>query len=156
MEPCKCTPHALDRYQRKLSGPILDRIDLHIAVPRLKPEELVSLEGSCGESSGDVRKRVSEARTRQQERWRPFGFHCNAELPEKVLRKHLEMEADVRPFLADTLKTLRLSGRGFSRVLRVARTIADLDGSDKVTVPHVAESLSYREGEAFGNAAWRQ
>lgn len=156
VEPCKCTPHSLDRYQRKLSGPILDRIDLHIAVPRLKPEEFVSLEGNCGESSRDVRKRVREARERQQDRWKDLGFHCNAELPEKVLRKHLDMDADVRPFLADTMKTLRLSGRGFSRVLRVARTVADLDGADTISVHHVAESLSYREGEAFGNAGWRR
>jgi magnesium chelatase family protein len=152
---CSCTPHALERYHRKLSGPILDRIDLHVAVPRLKPEELVSLEGEQGETSESVRGRVQAARSRQQERWRERGYSCNAELPEKVLRRNLGMEDDVKPFLAQAMKGMRLSGRGFSRVLRVARTIADLDGVPEVSVPHVAESLSYREGEALSQG-WRR
>jgi magnesium chelatase family protein len=155
LEQCMCTPHALERYQRKLSGPILDRIDLHVAVPRLKPEELVSLDGDSGETSEVVRGRVQAARERQQERWRDFGYSCNAELPEKILRRSLGAEADVKPFLAQAMKGLRLSGRGFSRVLRVARTIADLDGLENISIPHVAESLSYREGEAF-SSGWRR
>ena len=152
---CNCTPHALERYHRKLSGPILDRIDLHVAVPRLKPEELVSLEGEQGETSESVRGRVQAARSRQQERWRELGYSCNAELPEKVLRRNLGMEDDVKPFLAQAMKGMRLSGRGFSRVLRVARTIADLDDVPEISVPHVAESLSYREGEALSQG-WRR
>jgi magnesium chelatase family protein len=158
VEPCKCSRGELDRYRRKLSGPILDRIDLHVAVPRLKPEELISLEGECGEPSSSVRTRVKAARKTQRERWMELGFYCNAELPEKVLRKHLKMEPDVKPFLADTMKKIRLSGRGYSRILRVARTVADLDGAERIAVRHVAESLSYREGEAFGGTGcgWRQ
>jgi magnesium chelatase family protein len=155
VEQCRCTSHALERYQRKLSGPILDRIDLHVAVPRLKPEELVSLDGEQGETSETVRGRVQAARQCQQERWRDHGYNCNAELPERLLRRNLSMEDDVKPFLAQTMKGLRLSGRGFSRVLRVARTIADLDGAEKIAVQHVAESLSYREGEAL-NQGWRR
>lgn len=155
VQKCGCSPHALERYQRRLSGPILDRIDLHVAVPRLKPEELVSLEGNCGEPSATVRERVCAARERQLERWRGLGFHCNAELPERVLRKQLEMEPDVRPFLADAMRSLHLSGRGFSRVLRVARTVADLEGAERVAIHHLAESLSYREGEAFCAAEWK-
>jgi magnesium chelatase family protein len=158
VEQCRCAPHSIERYQRKLSGPILDRIDLHVAVPRLKPEELVSLDGECGESSEEVRRRVQTARETQQNRWRELGFHCNAELPERVLRKRLDMETDVKPFLAETVRRLRLSGRGFSRILRVSRTIADLDGAERIAVHHVAESLSYREGEAFGRGngpGWR-
>lgn len=153
-EKCKCTQHALERYRRKLSGPILDRIDLHVAVPRLSPEELVSLDGSGGESSETVRERVRRARAVQQQRWKSIGYHCNAELPEKVLRNDLAMDDDVRPFLAEAMKNIRLSGRGFSRVLRVARTIADLDGAENISISHVAESLSYREGEAFGSSEW--
>ena len=154
VEPCQCTPYALERYRRKLSGPILDRIDLHVAVPRLRPEELVSTEDTGGESSAEVRQRVENARRRQIERWEKMGFQCNAELPERILRRHLEMDSDVKPFLTDTLKTLKLSGRGYSRVMRVARTIADLDEADRISVYHVAESLSYREGEAFGKVGW--
>jgi magnesium chelatase family protein len=156
VEQCKCSPHVLERYQRKLSGPILDRIDLHVAVPRLRPEELVSLDDNCGDTSSAVRTRIQSARERQQERWRDLGYQCNAELPEKILRRKLGMEPDVKTFLAQITKDLRLSGRGFSRVLKVARTIADLDSSEKISVPHVAESLSYREGEAFGNSGWRR
>lgn len=154
VEPCQCTPYALERYRRKLSGPILDRIDLHVAVPRLRPEELVSTEDTGGESSAEVRQRVENARRRQIERWEKMGFQCNAELPERILRRHLEMDSDVKPFLTDALKTLKLSGRGYSRVMRVARTIADLDEADRISVYHVAESLSYREGEAFGKVGW--
>jgi len=150
-EPCRCSNGDLDRYRRKLSGPILDRIDLHVAVPRLTPEELVSLGGSEGEPSTVVRGRVEQARKIQQERWRDLGFHCNAELPERVLRRSLNTEDDVRTFLADAMKRVRLSGRGYSRILRVARTVADLEGVEKIAVRHVAESLSYREELAFGN-----
>ncbi|MDR1515244.1 MAG: YifB family Mg chelatase-like AAA ATPase [Synergistaceae bacterium] len=151
-EQCRCTAHALERYQRKLSGPILDRIDLHVAVPRLKPEELVSLDEVKSEPSESVRLRVQAARKVQQDRWRELGYNCNAELPEKVLRRNLVMEEDVKPFLAQAMRGLRLSGRGFSRVLRVARTIADLENSRKIAVTHIAESLSYRRGEALNHA----
>jgi len=149
-EHCRCTHGDLDRYRRKLSGPILDRIDLHVTVPRLSPEELISL-GDGGESSATVRGRVETARKIQQERWRSMGYQCNAELPERVLRRNLNMEDDVRTFLADTMKRARLSGRGYSRTLKVARTVADLEGSESIAVRHVAESLSYREELAFGN-----
>jgi magnesium chelatase family protein len=133
----------------------LDRIDLHVAVPRLKPEELVSLGGDGGENSVSVRQSVESARRIQQERWKNFGYHCNAELPEKILKRGLDMDDDVRPFLTETMKNLRMSGRGYSRILRVARTVADIEGSEKVGVQHVAESLSYREGSAFGGSGWR-
>ncbi|MDR1884758.1 MAG: YifB family Mg chelatase-like AAA ATPase [Synergistaceae bacterium] len=157
-EPCRCTPNSIEKYQRKLSGPILDRIDLHVAVPRLKPEELVVLDGECGEPSAEIRRRVQSAREAQRERWREIGFQCNAELSERALRKRLDMDSDVKPFLAETVRRLKLSGRGFSRVLRVSRTIADLEGAERIAVHHVAESLSYREGEAFGRGSgpgWR-
>ena len=80
-----------------------------------------------------------------------MGYQCNAELPERVLRRNLNMEDDVRTFLADTMKRMRLSGRGYSRILKVARTVADLEGVDRIAVRHIAESLSYREELAFGN-----
>ncbi len=152
VEKCRCTPHTLDRYRRRLSGPILDRIDLHVSVPRLLPEELVNLEGHCGQASEVVRDQVQRARDRQIERWKAFGYQCNAELPEKMLRRHLELAADVKPFLRDSMGMLKLSGRGLSRVLRVARTIADLGDSETVEVSHVAEALAYREGSAL---AWK-
>jgi magnesium chelatase family protein len=149
VERCSCSPSALDRYRRRLSGPILDRIDLHISVPRLMPEELVSLEGKNGESSFDVRKRVKEARLRQEKRWNKLGFQCNSEIPEKILRHHVQIKPEVREFLLKSLNRVRLSGRGLSRVLRVSRTIADLEDTERIEIQHVAEALSYREGEAL-------
>ncbi|MEG1603369.1 MAG: YifB family Mg chelatase-like AAA ATPase [Cloacibacillus sp.] len=148
---CICSPTSIERYRRKLSGPILDRIDLHIPVPKLTPEELVSVSGSCGETSETVRARVAAARKIQERRWAPFGFQCNSEIPEKFLRKNAAMKKEVREFILEQLKSVSLSGRGLSRVLRVARTIADLEGAAQVDVAHIAEAVSYREGEAL---AW--
>lgn len=148
-ERCKCQPSSLDRYRRKLSGPILDRIDLHIAVPRLTPRELVSLDGQNGETSAEVRRRVTLARRVQTERWSPFGITCNSELPENIIRRKFDISAEIKDFLTDILSRTKLSGRGLSRVLRVSRTIADLDGAEEIGLEHVAEALSYREGEAL-------
>ncbi|MDO5116032.1 MAG: YifB family Mg chelatase-like AAA ATPase [Synergistaceae bacterium] len=145
---CICSPSALERYRRKLSGPILDRIDLHVPVPRLTPEELVSLGGASGESSADIRGRVVRARGIQLERWKKFGFHYNSEIPEKFLRRSAAMKPEVRAFILELLKRVKLSGRGLSRVLRLSRTIADLDGAPQIEPRHVAEAASYREGEA--------
>jgi magnesium chelatase family protein len=149
LERCTCSASSLDRYRRKLSGPILDRIDLHISVPRLTPEELVSMEGKCGESSEDVRKRVTAARSVQSKRWGRLGFECNSEIPERVLRRHIQIMPEVKNFILQALRRVRLSGRGLSRVLRVSRTIADLAGAERIEITHVAEALAYREGEAL-------
>lgn len=147
-QKCICSAASLERYRRKLSGPILDRIDLHISVPRLTPEELVSLGESGGETSAQVRARVAAARDIQRKRWNPFGFTYNSEIPEKFLQRNASMKPEVRAFILDTLKRVKLSGRGLSRVLRVARTIADLEGAPRIEVHHVAEAAGYREGEA--------
>lgn len=145
IEKCVCSGVELDRYRRKLSGPILDRIDLQISVPRLLPEELLSFSVDA-ENSAAIRERVCRARDLQQKRWAPFGFSCNAELPEKIVKRHLELSRETRDFLTGMAGKLRLSGRGVSRVLKVARTIADLAGEADIKTPHLAESLMYRRG----------
>lgn len=149
VEHCTCTPSAIARYNRKLSGPILDRIDLHVSVPRLTPEELVAIEGKCGETSAEVRKRVTAARKIQAERWEQFGFQCNSEIPERLLRRSANIKPEVKDFLLAAVNRVRLSGRGISRVLRVARTIADIEASPRIEIQHVSEALSYREGEVL-------
>ncbi len=148
VERCICSPADLERYRRKISGPILDRIDLHVSVPRLLPEELVAVEEGGGEGSEAIAGRVKAAREIQRKRWAESGCTCNAELPERMVKKSLLLDPKVRPFLASMAGRLRLSGRGISRVLKVARTIADLAMSEKVEVPHVAEALAYRDGGA--------
>lgn len=146
LEPCRCPAHVLERYRNRLSGPLLDRIDLHVSVPRLTPEELVCLEGQHGPSSGEIRDRVSMARQVQQERWKKDGFLSNAEIPERLVRTGIRLSGDVRPFLAQAARSMRLSGRGISRVLKVARTVADLRGNSEVEVEDVCEALAYRGG----------
>lgn len=148
-ERCQCSGVSLERYRRKLSGPILDRIDLHIAVPRLTPGELISLDGRNGETSAEVRERVSMARRIQSERWSRYGMQCNSELPEKILRLNLNLNKEIKEFLTQVLSKTKLSGRGLSRVFRVSRTIADLAGAQDIALCHVAEALGYREGEAL-------
>jgi len=149
VERCVCSGAELERYHRKISGPILDRIDLHVSVPRLLPRELVAVEESGGESSEVIAERVRAAREVQRDRWASLGFTCNAELPERVVKRSLALSAEVRPFLSSMAGSLRLSARGIGRVLKVARTIADLAGSRLVEVPHVGEALAYRDGGAF-------
>ena len=140
----------LERYRRRLSGPILDRVDLRIEIPRLTPEELVSLKGDCGEKSARVQERVTRARQIQQRRWEPRGFECNAEIPERILRR-MDLTTEVRSFLASMASSMNLTGRGISRVLRVSRTIADLAGEERISATHVAEALAYRGGTSWTN-----
>ena len=144
---CKCSSLDIERYKRKLSGPIMDRIDLHIHVPRLTPEELLMLsnKGAPPEPSSVIRERVIKARKIQQDRWKEFNLVCNAELPEKLVKRCLTLCDDVRNYLATMAAKLNLSGRGLSRVMKVSRTIADLAGEEEITKKHMAEALMYRE-----------
>lgn len=148
-ESCRCSAAGIEKYRRKLSGPILDRIDLHISVPRLTLEELVSMGGANGETSAPVRGRVKKARAAQRERWSQFGLECNSELPENILRGSLKLSKEIKAFLTRALRGAKLSGRGLSRVFCVSRTIADLEGAPDIELRHVAEAMSYREGEAL-------
>ena len=151
VEPCRCSPGSIERYRRKLSGPILDRIDLYVTVPRLTPEELVQAGCDGGSTSDQVRERVIRARKIQWERWGQQGFQCNAELPEKTLRKQVRLDSEGKRFLKEMAARVRLSGRGLSRILKVARTIADLAGDEDLSTVHLAEALAFREG---GDLSW--
>ncbi|MBQ7543426.1 MAG: YifB family Mg chelatase-like AAA ATPase [Synergistaceae bacterium] len=150
--PCKCTAGDLERYKRKLSGPIMDRIDLQIHVPKLTPDELLSFtdKDNPPESSASIRKRVISARKIQQDRWREYGYTCNAEIPEKLVKRCLILQDAERDYLALMAAKLNLSGRGMSRVLKVSRTIADLSGDERIGKKHLAEALMYRQGYGRG------
>ncbi|MGB4468513.1 MAG: YifB family Mg chelatase-like AAA ATPase [Azovibrio sp.] len=135
---CRCTPDQIRRYRSKISGPILDRMDLIIEVPALPPEILA--QGTPGESSAQVRARVSAALIRQQAR----QGSANARLGPAQADTHLSAEPDARKLLQQAAARLDLSARAWHRVLKVARTIADLAGSELIQKPHLAEALQYR------------
>jgi magnesium chelatase family protein len=136
--PCTCAPLARQRYRERLSGPLLDRIDLRLSVPRLTPEEL--LRAPPGEPSARVQERVAAARALALERQ---GVP-NAELSGAALRRHAALGAGAASFAQTLAKQLGLSGRGFDRLLRVARTVADLAGASHLETAHLAEAASYR------------
>ena len=143
---CRCLEPEIARYRTKLSGPLLDRIDLHVAVAAVPWREMLR-EGRSGESSAIVLARVLEARSRQLARYRGEPWSTNAELPAAGLPRHCALGPSARALLERAVGTLGLSMRAFVRSLRVARTIADLAGAETIEVAHVAEAIRYREAE---------
>ena len=140
---CTCTPTQRDRYWSKLSGPLLDRIDLHVRVNRLKPDEMMSMK--LGESSESVRARVLSARQCQQERFiQDSQLTCNAHMQSRHLRKWCCLDNHCRQLLEGAIRKLSLSARGTDRLLKVARTIADLAGAENIEPSHIAEAIQYR------------
>jgi magnesium chelatase family protein len=142
VKQCRCREDQLDRYRHRLSGPLLDRIDLRLEVPRLTKQELLGAAG--GETSASIRARVVDARERQHHRFARLGITCNAHLPGPVARRESRLAGAAEQLLATAVETLGLTGRGFDRVVKVSRTIADLDGCDDDGKAHDAEALSYR------------
>jgi len=142
VKPCTCTAPQIRRYLAKISGPLLDRIDIHIEVPRLSSDELMSKR--TGESSAIVRRRVVTARERQRERMKEMGVTCNAAMGSKAMREFCEMDAGTKDLLKAAIAQFNLSGRGYDRTLKVSRTIADLEGAENIEMHHVAEAINYR------------
>ena len=141
-QPCTCTPHQVRRYRGRISGPLLDRIDLHVEVPSIPVGELAQT--PCGEASAVVRDRVMEARERQAHRYADSGTRCNAELTAGALQRHAPLGPGALSLLTRANHSLHLSARGFDRVRKVARTIADLAGRAEIDVADVAEAVSFR------------
>jgi magnesium chelatase family protein len=142
LKSCRCREDQVLRYRQKLSGPLLDRMDLRLTIPRLTKDELLG--AADGETSEAVRARVIEARERQRARYRDLGVTCNAHLSGPAARRAARLSSDAEAMLAHAVERMALTGRGFDRVVKVARTVADLDGARDVGSGHVAEALSYR------------
>ena len=139
---CTCTPTEIRRYLNKVSGPMLDRIDIHIEVPAVKYEELSSKIPS--ESSAEIQKRVNAARKIQTERFKNTNINCNARIPSGMLQQVCTLDKSADTILKNAFEKLGLSSRAYTKVLKVARTIADLDSSDVIKVKHITEAIQYR------------
>jgi len=139
---CTCTPTMVARYQKRLSGPLLDRIDLHLPVPRVDYEKLS--DDRRGEPSAAVRARVIAARARQQQRFAGHRLTCNAEMGPAEVREFCRLDVPAAGLLRAAMQQFHLSARGYHRVLKVERTIADLAGNETIQAAHVAEALQYR------------
>lgn len=140
---CVCTPGQVQKYLNRISGPLLDRIDLQIEVVPV-PFEKMS-DARSGEPSAAIRERVVRARQRQEERFRGIpGIYCNAQMNSRLLGLHARPDDDGLHLLKNAMHRLNLSARAYDRILKVARTIADLDGSDRIQTPHLAEAIGYR------------
>lgn len=142
-QACTCTPTMITRYQARLSGPLLDRIDIHVDVPRVDYDKLMSSERS--ESSATIRERVERARERQRVRLKPYpGLFANADMGAGEIQQLCILNPEAKQLLDLSVRKMQLSARSYHRVLKLSRTIADLADSDSITMQHVAEALQYR------------
>ena len=143
---CVCTPYQIAKYRRRISGPLLDRIDLHVHVPRVKYEKLSS--EAVAEPSAAVRERISQARQIQKNRFRSLGINSNSEMRLKHIKEFCQVGEESRALMKLAMERYGLSARGYHRVLKVGRTIADLAGSNETLPDHLSEALQFRpQGE---------
>jgi len=142
LKECVCTQHQVERYWNKLSGPLLDRIDLHLEVPRLKNSEILS--NKTYEPSKNIRERVIKARTIQLHRFKDAKIFTNSQMQAKHLRQYCKLDETSIDLLKKAITHLKLSARANDRILKVARTIADLENSENIQVQHIAEAVQYR------------
>ena len=142
MKECTCRPFEMERYQRKISGPLLDRIDLQIHVPRVKYEDLRNR--SAEETSAQIRTRVCAARNIQLKRLKRYGIYCNAAMNHRQVERFCKLDQNCSALMENAFCKLGLSARSYDRILKVARTIADLAGSDAILTSHIAEAIQLR------------
>jgi len=153
-QECVCSPGAVQKYMNRISGPLLDRIDIHLEVIPVPFKELTY--ESKGETSEDIRNRVIKARKIQEERFiNKEGIHTNSQMHSRQLNKYCALDNNCRSLLRSAMDRLKLSARAYSRILKVARTIADLEGSEKIKTEHIAETINYRnlDRESWGKSS---
>ena len=141
-KPCTCTPPMIDRYLHKISGPLLDRIDLHVELRPVEYDDLASPEK--GEDSASIALRVQKAREIQAKRYEGMSIHCNSQLTSDILRDVCRLTPDAQKLLRRAFDKMGFSARAHDRVLKVSRTIADLDGSEEICAEHISEAVQYR------------
>lgn len=139
---CKCTPPQIQRYISKISGPLLDRIDIHIDVPAVKVSELSGRESA--EGSTEIRQRVNRARQIQQQRFASEHIYCNAQMTPRLIRKQCQLAPSSQSLLERAINKYGLSARAYDRILKVSRTIADLAGLEQISDEHISEAVQYR------------
>jgi magnesium chelatase family protein len=151
---CTCSMRSISRYQKRISGPLLDRIDIHVEVPRVDVDKLTA--DRLGERSEAIRTRVEAAREKQRERFAPepnasgpvTPLSCNADMGPTEVRRICQLSEEGRSLVKAAMQQLGMSARAFHRILKLARTIADLAGSERIETPHLAEAIQYRPRRA--------
>jgi magnesium chelatase family protein len=147
---CRCGPLQVQRYRQRVSGPLLDRIDLHIEVPAVEYRDVASERAE--ETSATVRERIIRARQLQQQRFRNDAkVNCNARMATRHLKQHCKLSQDSHELVRVAMNELHLSARAYDRILKVSRTIADLDGKIDISPEHVSEAIQYR---TFDRTMW--
>ncbi|MBL7068506.1 MAG: YifB family Mg chelatase-like AAA ATPase [Candidatus Omnitrophica bacterium] len=139
---CHCTPYQIQRYLSRISGPLLDRIDIHLEVPRLTYEKLS--QKRSGEPSGNIRERVNDTRIIQKRRYNKDGINFNAHLESKMLDRYCVLDKEGEELLKMAILEIGLSARAYDKILKIARTIADLDGKENIEAGHISEAIGYR------------
>jgi magnesium chelatase family protein len=139
---CRCNPTKIANYMGKISGPLLDRIDIHIELPSIKYKELSDTKDA--ESSSMIKARVEKARAIQRERFKPEGIFYNAQMNTGLIKKYCLLEGEAKELLRLAMTELGLSARAYDKILKVSRTIADLAGSEDIRQEHLAEAVQYR------------
>ena len=147
VKPCTCSYASITTYQKRISGPLLDRIDMHVQVPRVEYDKLN--DDRLGEPSADMRNRIEDARGRQRIRFdsitdKRYFIYSNAEMRNAEIRKYCKLDDECQNLMRSAMQQMHLSARAYHRILKLSRTIADLDHSEDIKTPHVAEALQYR------------
>lgn len=139
---CSCTPYEIQKHLNKISGPLLDRIDIHIQVAAVRKEDLLSKRE--GETSSSIRKRVNKARNIQLSRFKGKSIYCNSQMSQRQIKRFCSPQKEAEKLLRSAISELYLSARAYYRILKISRTIADLDGKKEVKSSHISEALQYR------------
>ena len=141
---CRCSVRKIENYRQKISGPLLDRIDIHVEVPLVDFMELTSQTANTGESSSAIRERVAEARSIQVDRFKSAGFTTNSAMGARQFRDHCQLDSESTGYLENAMEQMNFSARAHDRILKVSRTLADLAGKENISGNEILEAIQFR------------